>query len=55
MPKEERSTGTTTTDSVSINESTSIGNESASVEKENTPTKSNLDDYTPPPQNTDSE
>lgn len=54
MPKEERSTGTTN-DSVSINESTSIDNESASVEKENTPSKSNLDDYTPPRQDTNSE
>ena len=54
MPKEERSTGTIITDSVNI-ESTNIDNESASVEKENTPSKSNLDDYTPPPQNTDSE
>ena len=55
MPKEERSTNTTYSDSVSINESTNIGNESASVDNDYSSEKSNLDDYTPPAQNPDSE
>ncbi len=53
MAEEERSTGTTYNDSVSVNESTNIGNGQASVDTEPTPSKSNLDDYTPPAQNTD--
>ncbi len=55
MANEEISIGTTYSDSVSVNESTNIGNGKASVDKDPNPSKSNLDDYTPPPQNTDSE
>ena len=52
MPNEERSTNTTYNDSVSINESVEIGQESADTDYDQ---PSNLDDFIPPAQDPDSE